>query len=220
MLSILLALMTAGLIVSTKIGGGNNLHNLDSFLIILAVIAAYMTFNRFEQDNPALLPKSPLPLFLFVLVFLVPMIKLTNNLRPYQMIDHTTVWEDLQKVQALIDAVDPEDGEVLFIQNRHLLPLGLIKNVDLVPEYEKMFLMEMAMSQNEAYLKNFREDLETHRFALIVMEPINLMIQSSSDSFGEENNAWVQSVAQPLTETYHTILDLSENGMIIMAPNE
>lgn len=220
MLSILLALMTAGLIVSTKIGGGNNLHNLDSFLIILAVIAAYMTFNRFEQDNPVLLPKSPLPLFLFILVFLVPMIKLTNNLRPYQMIDHTTAWEDLQKVQALIDAVDPEDGEVLFIQNRHLLPLGLIKNVDLVPEYEKMFLMEMAMSQNEAYLEKFREDLETHRFALIVMEPINLMIQSSSDSFGEENNAWVQSVAQPLTETYHTILDLSENGMIIMAPNE
>jgi hypothetical protein len=79
--------------------------------------------------------------------------------------------------------------------------------------------MEMAMSHNEAYLQTFRDDLEAHRFALIVMEPINLVIQSSADSFGEENNAWVEWVAQPLSESYHTVLDLSENGMVVLAPN-
>jgi hypothetical protein len=220
LLSILLALMTAGLIVSTKIGGGNNLHNLDSYLMILAVIVTYIVFNRFEVDDLTIETKSPVPILLFVLVFLAPMIKQGNNLHPYQVMDNEKAWENVRIVQDLIDNIDPEDGEVLFIQNRHLLPLDLIKNIELVPEYEKVFLMEMAMSENEDYLNEFQTDLKTHRFALIIMEPINLIIQTSSDAFGEENNAWVESVAQPLSESYHTVLDLSENGMIIMAPNK
>jgi hypothetical protein len=219
LLSIFLALAAAGLIVSAKIGGGNNLHNLDSSLVILAVIAVYILFDRFAKDDRTIDLRSPVPLFIYVIVFLVPMIAQANALYPYHVYDSDGTQRDLQQVQALIDAVDPEDGEVLFVQNRHLIPLGLIRNVELVTEYEKIFLMEMAMSHNEAYLQTFRDDLEAHRFALIVMEPINLVIQSSADSFGEENNAWVEWVAQPLSESYHTVLDLSENGMVVLAPN-
>jgi hypothetical protein len=177
-------------------------------------------FNRFEVDDLTIETKSPVPILLFVLAFLVPMIKQGNNLHPYQVMDNEKAWENVRIVQELVDNIDPEDGEVLFIQNRHLLPLDLIKNIELVPEYEKVFLMEMAMSENEDYLNEFQTDLKTHRFALIIMEPINLIIQTSSDAFGEENNAWVESVAQPLSESYNTVLDLSENGMIIMAPNK
>ena len=219
LLSILLALMAAGLIVSAKIGGGNNLHNLDSSLVILAVITVYILFDQFVKDDQTIVLRSPLPNFLFVIVFLVPMITQAKNLYPIQSWDLESAQDDLQQLQALIDDVDPEEGEVLFIQDRHLLPMGLIKNVDLVPEYEKIILMEMAMSHYDEYLQKFQNDLETHRFALIVMEPINLVIQTSEDSFGEENNAWVEWVAQPLSESYHTVLDLSDNGMIIMAPN-
>ena len=219
LLSILLALVAAGLIVSAKIGGGNNLHNLDSSLVILAVITVYILFDQFVKDDQTIVLRSPLPNLLFVIVFLVPMITQAKNLYPIQSWDLESAQNDLQQLQALIDDVDPEEGEVLFIQDRHLLPMGLIKNVDLVPEYEKIILMEMAMSHYDEYLQKFQKDLETHRFALIVMEPINLVIQTSEDSFGEENNAWVEWVAQPLSESYHTVLDLSENGMLIMAPN-
>ena len=219
LLSILLALMAAGLIVSAKIGGGNNLHNLDSSLVILAVITVYILFDQFVKDDQTIVLRSPLPNFLFVIVFLVPMITQANNLYPIHSWDLEGAQNDLQQLQALIDDVDPEEGEVLFIQNRHLLSLGLIKNVDLVPEYEKIILMEMAMSHYDEYLQKFQGDLESHRFALIVMEPINLVIQTSADSFGEENNAWVEFVAKPLVESYHTVLDLSENGMVVLAPN-
>ena len=219
LLSIWLALVATGLIVSAKIGGGNNLHNLDSSLVILAVISVYILFDRFEQDDQTVELRSLPQISLFVFAFLVPMFAQANNLHPIQFWDLKTAEEDLQQVQAMINAVDPEEGEVLLIQNRHLLSLGLIKGVDLVPEYEKNILMEMAMSHNDEYLQEFWGDLEVHRFALIVMEPINLVIQSSAYSFGEENNAWVELVAQPLSESYHTVLDLSDNGMIIMAPN-
>src|SRR5688572_16916014 len=41
-------------------------------------------------------------------------------------------------------------GEVLFISQRQLLTFGEIEGVDLVPENELVFLMEMAMSNKES----------------------------------------------------------------------
>ena len=44
--------LAGGLIVSAKIGGGGNLHNLDAFLVLLMVIGTYIFFDRgMTEDN-------------------------------------------------------------------------------------------------------------------------------------------------------------------------
>jgi hypothetical protein len=218
LLSIVLALLAAGLVVSMKIGGGDNLHNLDSFLVILAIIAAYAGFNRFEEDRPVKKTRWVLPVPLVVLAFLIPLIFVLDILQPYPDLDNSRAWADINQVQQLIDQRVPEGGEVLFIQHRHLLTFYLIRGVDLVEDYEKVFLMEMAMSGNTQYLEKFWSDLETHRFDLIICEPLNLITQTSSNVFGEENNVWVERVARPILASYTTILNLTESEMIVLAP--
>ncbi|MCX6071825.1 MAG: hypothetical protein NTU91_13380 [Chloroflexi bacterium] len=47
----LAGLLAGGLVVSAKIGGGGNLHNLDAYLVLLLVIAVYMAFDRAECDT-------------------------------------------------------------------------------------------------------------------------------------------------------------------------
>jgi hypothetical protein len=66
----------------------------------------------------------------------------------------------------------------------------------LIPDYERVFLMEMAMAGHSEYLQKFREDLKNHRFALIVSEPLYTRQKDESSVFGEENNAWVKQVSQ------------------------
>jgi hypothetical protein len=85
---------------------------------------------------------------------------------------------------------------VLFISNRHLLTFHYVEGVALIPDYERVFLMEMAMAGHTEYLQKFRDDLENHRFALIVSEPLYTRQKDESAVFGEENNAWVQQVSQ------------------------
>jgi hypothetical protein len=218
LLSILLALLGAGLVVSTKIGGGDNLHNLDAFLVMLAVIGAYLAFDRFELDSSPTRTRLPLPVVLVVLAFLVPLVFAEGHLRPYPDLDHARAWEDIAALQQQIDVALADGGEVLFIQQRHLLTFDIIQGVSLVPSYEKVFLMEMAMSGNEAYLSKFYEDLSRHRFDLIVSEPIALITRPASDVFGEENNVWVERVAEPLMAEYAVVLKLLESEMYLLAP--
>jgi hypothetical protein len=76
----------------------------------------------------------------------------------------------------------------LFINERHLLTFHQI-NVPLVPEYEAVTLMEMAMSNNQPYLQQFYADLRSHRFAAIVTGKQNVGIKDEG-AFAEENNVW------------------------------
>ena len=46
LLAMLLILLVGGLIVSTKIGGGGDLHNMDAYLVLLAIIVAYFVSGR------------------------------------------------------------------------------------------------------------------------------------------------------------------------------
>ncbi len=43
---ILLVLFIGGIVVSVKIGGGSNLHNLDAFLVFLLITVVYLFFDR------------------------------------------------------------------------------------------------------------------------------------------------------------------------------
>ncbi len=218
LLVILLALLAAGLVVSTKIGGGDNLHNMDSFLVMLAVITAYVGLGQFKADRPGEKPLPALSPVLIVLALLVPLIFVSDQLRAYPDLDSKRAWQDIADLQAQIDLALADGGEVLFIQQRHLLTFDMIKGVELAPKYEKVFLMEMAMSGNAAYLDQFWADLESRRFDLIISEPLALVTRPASDIFGEENNVWVTLVAQPLDIYYEEILAFPDAQMVVLAP--
>ena len=51
-----------------------------------------------------------------------------------------------------------QNGPVLFINERQLVTFGDVR-VPLVPDYEAVTLMEMAMSGNQVYLDRFYDDL-------------------------------------------------------------
>jgi hypothetical protein len=110
-------------------------------------------------------------------------------------------------------------GEVLFINQRHLLTFDLVRSVPLVPEDELVFLMEMAMGNNPDYMDAFHADLERQRFSLIISEPLNTQRQGKAHSFGEENDAWVERVSEPILCFYEPSISLDSVGVVLYVPN-
>ena len=49
----LLILLAGGLVVSTKIGGGGDLHNMDAYMVMLALIGVYFMCQRVEPEAPS-----------------------------------------------------------------------------------------------------------------------------------------------------------------------
>jgi hypothetical protein len=99
---------------------------------------------------------------------------------------------------------------------RQLLTFGMIPRVPLVPEYEVVSLMEMAISGNEQYLGQFYKDLADHRFAAIVAHPQNLGVETGD--FIEESNVWNRLVAQPLLCQYKPAVTLDYSKVQILVP--
>jgi hypothetical protein len=125
----------------------------------------------------------------------------------------------LAQIQAAADKVMADGGEVLFISQRHLLTFHLVDNVPLVHEYEKLFLMEMAISHNRAYLGQFAEDVDRQRFALIITDPLfNNIVDVSQDPLAPENNAWVRNVGRPLLCAYEPIASFSNPAIQLLIP--
>ena len=80
--------------------------------------------------------------------------------------------------------------------------MHMLKDVTLVPDYEREDLMEIAMSDNQPYLKKFRQDMEAQRFALILVDPLNYNVLSRNCSFSEENNVWVLRIMKAILCNY------------------
>lgn len=206
--SILLVLFLAGLVVSVKIGGGSNLHNMDAYLVLLLVTSTWFFFRRVYPDESFGSENHPFyePINVAVdkgnrgvLAFALMMVVLFNILgrAPVSPLpDQITVEKALKEINRNIEKARQAGGEILFISNRHLITFKLVNGVDLVPAYERVYLMEMAMAGNSEYLERFHNDLRAHRFALIISEPLFLRQKDESEIFGEENNAWVQNVSR------------------------
>jgi hypothetical protein len=76
------------------------------------------------------------------------------------------------------------------------------------------------MASNSQYFYTFYEDLKAHRFTLIVNEPANIIIRGSEYSFGEENDAFVRWVTQPLLCTYEPIYTSTDTSVQLLIPRE
>jgi len=230
--SILFVLFVGGVVVSVKIGGGSNLHNLDAYLILLLVIASYIYFGRFipdyavQKEGYLLVDTASSPnklaqtveavLIALALVFPLYFSLSIGGAMPHR--DFQAAQDALQTINSAAQQAVNQGGEVLFISQRHLLTFDTIHDVPLVPEDELVFLMEMAMSDNSSYLDAFHNDLRNQRFAIIVSEPLTTQYQGKSHSFGEENDAWVERVSEPILCYYEPTTQVEAAGVNLYTP--
>jgi hypothetical protein len=182
----ILVLFAGSLVVSTKIGGGGDLHNMDAYATMLGIVAVFFVGGRIQKEagNPGQ-PVRPWAVLTYALI--MPLLFLIPILRPYLRYKEAAIQPAYHQ---LVEAVNElgKKGPVLFINERQMVTYGDV-NVPLVPDYEVVTLMEMAMSGNQPYLDRFYSDLAHHRFAAIVATKQNKGIREEG-SLAEENNTW------------------------------
>lgn len=217
-LAIPAVLFAGGLVVSVKIGGGSNLHNLDAFLAALMILGSYTAANKWQLDREPQAGKTPTPGLLFMSIIWMPICFAIGLGRPLRSFDIQQANRAMENITAIVESTAERGGTVLFISQRHLQTLGYVQGVELIPEYETVFLMEMAMSGNEEYLEQFRRDLKNRRFDLIVVDALSTQIQDRDEDFAEENNAWVTEVSFPILESYKVVATFEMPPTQILAP--
>jgi hypothetical protein len=193
----LLIFAVVGTIISVKIGGGNNLHNMDMYLIALVFCAALAWQQRIDLRILNLAQEPNWIQGTWIAMMFIFAFSTLYTSRPLKIVPDYFANEVLERVNKEINLADQE-GEILFIDHRQLLTFGFVKPVPLIDEYEKKYLMDQTFTNNESYLRKFREDLRNQRFSLIISEPLfpRLGIEKNSNSgFGEENDTWVIKLA-------------------------
>lgn len=215
LLALLLILFLGGLVVSTKIGGGGDMHNMDAFLVMFALIATSFFSGRVAGDG------NPTPSWgnfqWGVAALLVPLGFALPQIGFFHSYDHVHVEKDIQRLQQVVSEAVNNGGEVLFITERQLLTFKELKNIPLIPEYEQIELMEMAMSGNRDYLEQYYSDLDNRRFALVIAEEQKFAAQKRG-AFIEESNAWVRYIGAPLLCAYKPLENLLSNNVQIFEP--
>ena len=208
-------LLAGGLIVSAKIGGGGNLHNLDAYLVLLLILDSCLIFGPVTSEAADASAAWRPSMWMLGAGLLVPVAFALASSPAWQRPDFESARSTLTRVTHAVSQASNEGLEVLFISERHLIAFEHLE-VALEPDYEKVYLMEMAMASNEAYLDAFETDLAAHRFGLIVTERLGTRLLGSEYTFGEENDVWAQRVAAPLLRHYRMSLDLG--GIWLMVP--
>jgi len=242
----LFAFLVVGLIVSTKIGGGGDLHNMDMFIIglmftgaiawrngghkwinmldtaptwIRIVVVALIVFPGYRS----LMDLTPLSISgdiktIAVLADVTPLNPLPDPF-PDTLPSQPDIKESLAGIRAEVDRTRSM-GDILFMDQRQLITFGYIKEIPLVPEYDKKVLIDQALSANAQYFQGFYKDLAAHRFSLIVTNPLRENVQTTSDEFGEENNAWVKWVSTPLLCYYEPLYTLKKVHVQLLGPRQ
>ena len=217
---ILVYFLAVGLIASLKIGGGNNLHNLDMFLISMLMLTALFwrqgswqwlqrrSWSTVEQGVALALVTVPL---YFAFLYASP-----------RRIPEEHYWRPaLEAVQQAVHDAHAQGGSVLFLDHRQLLTFGFVEPVPLIPEYEKKYMMDQAMAGNREYFEQYYRDLASHRFALIVSEPLVVRWEEEREhNFASENNAWVKWVAAPTLCYYEPKATFKAVGLQLLVPRE
>ena len=200
LITMLVALFAGSAVVSTKIGGGGDLHNMDTYAVLIGIVGFYFISGRVQvEPGTPNLEIRPSP-FLAVAV-VTPLLLLIPMLSPYPKYNESRNQQAHQQLVGIVNEIG-KDGPVLFINDRQLIALGDV-DVPLVYDYEVVTLMEMAMSGNEAYLDRFYDDLTHHRFAAIISGRQNLVIKQEG-VFSEENNVWNTRVSPYILCNYES----------------
>ena len=237
----LLAFLAVGLIVSTKIGGGGDLHNMDMFLIgvfLAAALACHQMGINWIQNtrfDPLWVRAA------VVLLIAIPAVGPLQELRSYNFGDQTSwlmtltdaptersldMYPSAEAIRNSLSVIQTEaisareSGDVLFMDQRQLLTFGYVQDIPLIPQYDKKVLIEQALRSNMLYFNAFYKDLDEKQFALIITQPLTALQKGSEYQFGEENNAWVKWVANPLLCFYEVKRTLSDVNVQLLIPRQ
>jgi hypothetical protein len=232
-----------GIVVSAKIGGGADLHNMDIFLISALFLAVLAWKNGGDQIVSGLDLQPAAVKLTFLLLVLIPAFQQMRAIQPLvqesdQLVRSTLVslgkddsrllpssaetGQVLAEIQQQV-ARTQQTGEVLFMDQRQLLTFGDIPKLPLVVEYEKKLLIDLALSGGQSYFATFYRDVSSQRFSLIVSEPLRTRKEQSQQvtgSFGEEDDIWVTWVAEPVLCYYEPIFTDEAVGVQLLIPRQ
>ena len=220
----LIGFFAIGLVISTKIGGGGDLHNLDMYLVTLLVVSVLglMALNTGSAQTGWPVRAVGLTCLLIFLV-MYPFLPLHpgSDYHPrLDMANENKVSEAFAAVQTAV-AKYAETGEVLFMDHRQLLTFGYLPAIPFIPDYEKKFMMDQAMASNADYFQAYYQDLAQKRFALIVTEPLRTKRREElGGPFSEENDAWVIWVSNPTLCYYEPLYLSTEVNLELLVPQQ
>ncbi len=219
----LIGFFAVGLVISTKIGGGGDLHNLDMYIGTLIVVTM---LGLTGQANGQEMKRWPsFALTMVCLLAILPVYPFT----PFHPAANYHAWLDLptredtdKALKVINDAVENYSklGDVLFMDQRQLLTFGYVRAIPFVPEYEKKYMMDQALASNENYFRPYYQDLANKRFALIVTEPLKVDLKEEGGVFSEENDLWVKWVSAPTLCFYEKIHTDKTVGIELLVPRE
>jgi len=227
----LIGFLGAGLVISTKIGGGGDLHNLDMFigtLIFVTVLglAAQAQGDALSSSKGPDVKRWPAwVLAMLCLLAFQPVYQFT----PFYPSAASDQWLDLPtqadtdlSLGKINNAVSDYSrrGEVLFMDQRQLLTFGYVPAIPFLAEYEKKYMMDQALASNARYFQPYYQDLADKRFALIVTEPLKVNLKEHGGIFSEENDLWVTWVSAPTLCFYEPIMFDKAVGVMMLVPRE
>jgi hypothetical protein len=220
----LIGFFAIGLLISTKIGGGGDLHNLDMYLItaLVAIVLGLMSFDISSVQMQWPVWAVGLILYLvFWVVYPYTPLHPRSAYHPFlELPNEDRVTEALSTTQNEV-AKFAKSGEVLFMDDRQLLVFGYIPAIPFVPEYEKKYMMDQAMASNADYFQAYYQDLANRRFALIVTEPLKTRRREDlGGPFSEENDAWVLWVSNPTLCFYEPIYISTDVNVELLVPKQ
>lgn len=218
----LIGFLGIGLAISTKIGGGGDLHNMDMYIGTLIIILMLIVTVQFQDTDVKFWPSWVLAILCFFVW--LPVYQFT----PFFPSAANHAWLDIPKQAESEEALlqirssveeASEHGEVLFMDQRQLLTFGYMPAIPFVPEYEKKYMMDQAMASNESYFHPYYQDLARSRFALIVTEPLKEGLKDSGP-FSEENDLWVTWVSVPTLCFYEPVMTNKAVGVQLLVPRK
>jgi len=227
---ILFVLLAGGLLVSLKIGGGNNLHNIDAYLTLLAVVTVYFAFNGVAPDliavqtaensalNSSRLAERIYQAGVAGLMVIAPLFAILPRGPSEPLAPKPVANDTLKAITEAAEFIHSQGQETLFIGQRHLLTFHYLEDVPLIPDYERVFLMEAAMANNESYLNRFYGDLKRQRYGLIVSEPLSRQVKDPAGNFAAENNAWAKRVSRPILCYYEPVKTFLPTQVQLLTP--
>lgn len=211
--------LLGGLLVSTKIGGGNNLHNLDAFLVLLTVCAAYAFFNRIAPDTPEQRARQ-IPGWLTAVMIALPIFYLSPLLPFKPAVNQSTIERLEAQLEERVNEARAAGKPVLFISQTQMLAINRFPGVSPEPQYELVWMMEMAMVGKQQYFSEFYDHLARHEWGLIVIDSLSMREAEGNQSFGEEQDAWVKWVVEPIRAYYIPVGGNPQAQMILAVPRE
>jgi hypothetical protein len=217
-------------LVSLRAGGGYDLHNYDTFILLIFISGCFFGMDSVHLDGKGQVEK---PLLArngaLLLIILIPFLAAYPKTGIHSYPTDAQSKQVLQEMKQILQEATGTDAEhpVLFIDQRQLLVFHMLEDENIYVPYEKIELMEMAMANNRDYRSKFVNDLKNHRFSLIVSEKMGIWAKHYDPIFFErdwyENTVWVDSVAIPILD-YYTPIYYSpiyiNLGFAVYAPKE